>query len=354
MNVLMILNHAPDYREPFLRELGEKVNLTVVAQPCEPDGLSPPEWRKNYQYKEIQPLELFNLLWQPGLGSILHNTSWDIVCVSANLRHVSRIALFVNNAKYRKKWIWWGLIFGEVKSKFVSRVRNYLLSNAAHCLVHSKSVSLRLREQYKIDATSFNNTEIRSNEFRDGVYNKVKDKLNILFVGTYKPRKKIERLIELADRRSDVMVRIVGPGMEALEAPDYLVDSGRVQIFERATGSQLNTHFDWADVAVSPGNVGLLIMNAARHGKGIIIDNNSYHGPEYWLAKETDQPFISFADESAVDRLIDDVHNDPGLIRQWGQALQEKARQEYTIESMVKTHIKVFESVINKNQSSPQ
>jgi len=350
MKVLMVLNHAPDYRESFLRELGKQVDLTVVAQPCEPGGLTAPVSRVGYQYVEISPFGFFGLLWQPGLKGLLRGHPWDVVCVSANLRHISRIFLFLSSPAYRGKWIWWGLIFGEIQSKFVAWARKWLLLKSAGCLVHSKSVSFQLKEKYEIEAVSFNNTETKRSEFRSGVFDKNHYEIRMLFVGTNKPRKKLERLIELAGRREDVSVRIVGPRTEGLHIPEDLKDSKKVEVFGRTTGQQLKPHFDWADLVVSPGNVGLLIMNAARHGKGIVVNNNSYHGPEFWLAKETGQPFISFDDKDEVDQFIDQLHENPSLLEEWGKALQCKAKQEYTIESMAETHVKVFESVCTGQQ----
>jgi len=347
MKVLMILNHAPDYREAFLRELGKykSIDLTVIAQPCEPNGLTPPDYRDGYQYIEINSIRFFGLLWQPGLGQILRGNQWDVVCVSANLRHLSRIALFITNPGYKDKWIWWGLIFGEVESIIAGLVKKYLFELSAGCLVHSKAVSLRLQKEYDMEGISYNNTEVARAEFRPGNFEKQNHEIKMLFVGTYKPRKKLERLIKLATRRDDVKIRIVGPGMEKLQGYQKLAEVGKFEVYGRATGNLLNHHFDWADILVSPGNVGLLCMNAARHGKGIVIDNNSYHGPEFFLAKEADQPFISFSNSAEVDQFIERVQKDPSLLEKWGNALQEKARKEYTIEHMAEVHVHTFEAV---------
>jgi len=307
--------------------------------------LTQPESREAYRYVEIAPFSFFGLRWQPGLGRFLSEQMWDVVCVSANLRHLSRIWLFLRNSKYRRRWIWWGLIFGEIRSKVLSKIRIFLFERAAGCLVHSKAVSFRLEEKCGIKAISFNNTEIKRDEFRTVHFNKAHREIRMLFVGTYKPRKKLERLIQLSIRRDDIRIRIVGPGMKSCFLTELSNASKRVEIFDRATGSDLNRHFDWADLTVSPGNVGLLIMNSARHGKGIVIDNDSYHGPEYWLAKETGQPFISFCDSEEVDQFINYIKENRLLLQQWGDALQVKAKEEYTIEHMVEVHIRVFKAV---------
>lgn len=347
MKVLLILNHAPDYRESFLEGLAKsaEIELTVVAQPCRPDRLSPPTARNGYKYIEIMPFKFFGLLWQPGLRSILRTTNWDVVCVSANLRHISRIFLHLSSHQFWKKWIWWGLIFAESDLKVNNLVRRYLFKRSAGCLVHGKSVLARLHDEFDVKALSYNNTEVQESEFRNGNFEKIPNKIKILFVGTYKPRKKIERLIELAYRRRDVWVRIIGPGMEQLVISEDFINNERVSIYNKITGDELNSHFDWADIVASPGNVGLLTMTAARHGKGIVIDKDSYHGPEVFMAEEAQQPIISFGNNKDVDEFLDCLHDNPSLLQLWGSTLQELAKREYTIENMVKVHVSAFSRV---------
>lgn len=346
MKVLFILNHAPDYREPFLRELGtyKYIELTVIAQPCEPDGLSAPEHRKAYNYIEINSIDFFGLLWQPGLRRILRESKWDVVCVSANLRHLSRLLLFITNPGYWNKWLWWGHIFGKNKSHVLHVFRKFITNSAAGCLVHGKSIAKELNDTYVTKAISFNNSEIKKNDFRLGRFNQHPE-LRLLFVGRCQRRKKLERLVDLAERRNDVQVRLIGPGTEKLSVSAELLNQRRVQFFGRTVGEDLHCHFDWADLVANPGHVGLLAMNAAKHGKGIVIDSCSDHAPEFYLAKEADQPFISFNDQHEVDQIIDRVKNNPSLLEKWGKDLQEKAMEEYTIEHMAKVHVKAFEAV---------
>lgn len=353
MNVLMLLNHAPDYREPFLRELGSQVDLTVVAQSCEADGLTPPETRSGYRYIEIEPYRFWVLLWQPGLGRLLRNEYWDIVCVNANLRLISRIFLFLLHPRYQKKWIWWGHIVGSKTSWIIKMLRKWLIKKSAGCLVHSKSVVLELKEKYGVDAISFNNSEAMAHEFRDAVYDRLHQEIRMLFVGRYHPRKRLERLVQLASRREDVSFRIVGPGMENLSLDDSLQNTGILKIFGRTVGEQLKSHFDWADIVANPGHVGLLVINAARNGKGIVVDKASYHAPEHWLAIEAGQPFISFGNKEEVDSFLDRIHAEPSLIKQWGKSLQEKAKKEYTIEVMAETHLRVFQSIAAGADTNP-
>lgn len=345
MKVLLIIDHAPDYREAFFRELGKKVDLTVGAQPCRSAGLAPPQRRVGYRYIEAPAKHFKGFYWQPGLKKLLYKENWDVVCCDINLRQLARLFLFVTNRKWWDRWVWRGLIFGQSDFQLLGMIRRVLFKSAAGCLVYSEEVARRVKQEYGAAAISFNNTEVKRDEFRTGKFDADHEELRLIFVGTFKPRKKLERLVRLAENRPDVSIRIIGPGMKQLEVPYGLENNGRLKVFGRLTGKDLNTHFDWSDLVVSPGNVGLLVMNAARHGKGIVIDNNSYHGPEYWLAKEAGQPFISFGDTQEVDRFIDGVLDNRWKLQQWGRQLQDVAKEKYTIEYMAEAHYRVFEKI---------
>lgn len=351
MKVLLTLNHAPDYREPFLRELGNKVDLTVISQPCADGGLTPPPERKDYRYIEIPSFTLFGLTLQTGIKRLISLEEFDVICCSLNFRQPQWLLPFLLNSEFRNKWVWWGSIYGHHNNFFLRALRKYLLTRASGCLVYSELIEKQVREEVNINALSFNNTEILEREFRAGNFAE-HEGLHLLFVGRYHPRKNLDRLIELAKRRDDMSVHLVGPGMDSVEIPDDLKNSNRVKTFGRTLGKDLNPHFDWADIAVSPGDVGLLVMNAARHGKGIIIEEKGEHGPECWLAKEAGQPFIPFENQEETDAFFDNLINQKHLLREWGGKLQEIAREKYTIEYMVEVHHKVFRAVHENHEIS--
>ena len=347
IKVLLVLDHAPDYRESFLQELANMVDLTVVAQPCEADGLSAPRLRSGYRYIEIAPLRLGGISWQPGIMQLIHQEKWDAVCYDLNLRHINRIVSFIKNKKLRKKWLWRGHIFGRNESKILYHARKYLLRKAAGCLAYNELIAQRVMNEYGVETASFNNTQVKNNEFRTGCFDRHAE-LRILFVGRNQPRKKLQRLVNLTERVPDLHLRMIGPGMEELDVSYKLQSSGRIELFGRIVGNDLNSHFDWADMVFNPGHAGLLVMNSAQHGKGIAIDANSAHAPEYWLAKEAGQPFIPFDDQGAVDHFLEDVRKNRGKFQQWGRQLQILAKKKYSIEYMSRVHYKAFKRAADK------
>lgn len=342
MRVLLILDHAPDYREPFLRLLGQEVDLTVIAQPCFSGNLTPPEQRRGYSYKELRPFWFGNKFCvQPGVASYLKETSYDVYCVSLNMRHISLLLSFFRNPDLWQRWVWWGQVFGRNQSFMLKWLRHYALTRSAGCLTYTEKLAQEVANRFNITAASFNNTQALSTDFV-ACEGPEEGPLRFLFVGRCQPRKRLERLVDLAHRRDDVLVRLVGPGMERLDIPSWLIQAGRVQYYGRTTGPDLQQHFEWADLVANPGHAGLLVMNAAQHGKGIVIDRISEHAPEYYLAEEAEQPFIDFGDVAAVDQLVNSLLHNRHYCRDMGRRLQQRALEAYTVEEMVRRHVHLF------------
>lgn len=346
MKVLIIIDHAPDYRESFFRQLADKVDLTVVAQPCESDGLFPPIQRIGYNYIEEPSKRAFGFFWQAGLLRIILQEDWSIICVDLNLRHIARALAFIRSKPLWSKWVWWGHIFGKNSSLFFDQSRQFFLTRGANCLTYSEEIAQTVKDRYGVPAVSVNNTQICLKDFKFFQHNKHSD-IRLIFVGRYQTRKRLERLVDLCKRRSDVSVRLVGPGMAQLDIPEILIKTGKIQIFPRLIGEKLEPHFEWADLVAAPGHVGLLVMNAAQHGRGIVIDSQAMHAPEYFMAKEAKQPFIAFGKQNEVDQFIDEIKKNREKIQHWGQCLQTLAKQKYTVEAMADAHVGVFNAVCN-------
>jgi len=244
------------------------------------------------------------------------------------------IAAFPALSDLNNKNVWRGHVMGKSQSLLLNVVRGFLSLRAGKCLAYSQLQSARVNRDLDVEAIRFNNTEVREWKCREVPYKQQNNSLNLIFVGRFQRRKKLQKLIDLALRCPAVCVRLIGPGMENLSVPGELYHTGRVECYEKMSGEDLDSHFDWADLVASPGDAGLLVMNAARHQKGIIIDSSGLHAPEYWLAKETNQPFIDFSNEDAVHDFVSSALENPAIVEEWGESLQEIARKRYTIEYM--------------------
>jgi len=235
-------------------------------------------------------------------------------------------------------------MIGRNDNYILDGVRKYFLKRSAVCLTYNEPIAREVRRRYGGHAVSFNNTEVCERDFRVSRYSE-HDEVRLLFVGRYQVRKRLDRLIDLVARRGDIKVRLVGPDMQQLHIPSNLTEAGQIEVIGRTVGSKLDVHFDWTDLVANPGHVGLLAMNAARYGKGIVIDSESQHAPEHWMAKEAQQPFINWSDSLAVDNFIDDVKRNRSLYQKWGRDLQMVAKDKYTVEAMVDVYLKAFKGV---------
>lgn len=349
VKVLFVLNHAPDYRESFLSALSNYVDLTVIAGSCEADNLIPPKGRKGYRYLEISHSVFLGAQWPREKYNYDYLSNFDIICCSFNPRSPYWWFMILRYPELRSKWIWWGQIYGRSNLFLFHYVRKFFLPISERILVYSDDIVTRMNTEYGLNAVSFNNTEIGENEFYSGVYlNLNNNSLNLLFVGRNQERKKLSRLMDIIIQHDELKLRLVGKGMSDLEIPHDLIHNGRVEIFSHTTGAALKVHFDWCDLVVNPGHAGLLVMNAARHGKGILIDNESSHAPEVILAKEARQPFVSFSSVEDCKKILEVFRTDRTFLKSLGSNLQSVAKTKYTVENMVQIHVKVFLEIVKK------
>lgn len=347
-NVLMLLDNAPNYREEFLRQLGRACNLTVCAQPCEPDYLTPPSSRLDYRYVEYVASRFLIFRFQPRLKDLLLDPALDLVFVNFNLKRPDRLFYFLFLPKIRPIWVWRGRIVGRIDNRVIGRfLKSAFLRGARRLLVYNDSDADFCHKNYNKKTYSFNNTEVARTDFRNPVFLK-EHCLKIIYVGRFQERKRLGRLLKLAADFPDISIRIIGPSCEKLKK-DLLWSVGlkNVEIFGPLFGEDVNEHFDWCDAVVNPGHAGLLVMNAAKHGKPIFIDSSSEHAPEISLAEEADQYLFDFRDIEAVGSHMLELWTAYDPLVQVGRRLQRIALDRYSIENMVNIHLKVLKELVD-------
>jgi len=322
------------------------VELCVIAQPCEIDGLTSPHKRHLYKYIELKSQRFLGLSFQFNMLEVLKYRKWDIICVDFNLRQIMRLYLFIKHIELRPIWVWWGHLIGSKENFIFCTLRAYFFKYAAGCLGYNTIITNKVKKINR-NSLSINNNQASTVDFRDGLFQK-HNGINLLFVGRYQKRKKLERLISIAERNSDIRVRVIGPNMESLSVPNHLQFERRIEKYPKTEKELLNPHFDWADIVISPGHVGLLVSNTALHGKGIVIDKNSRHAPEYLMALEADQPFIDFGNISEVDEFFHMIRQAPECLKVWAEELQKIGKSKYSLEYMVKQHELLFKQIVNR------
>lgn len=341
--VLLLLDHAPNYRESFLRELGSLCDLIVVAQNCELDNLTAPKERLGYGYIELKNKKASKIRWNFELSQIIKGTAPDLVCIALNLRHPIRILDFYK-AKFKNiKWIWWGQVYGRNDSAIIVALKKNLIKQSQGCLVYTKDIVERLNLP---NVASFDNSQFSRKDYIKLPNTFEENKIKCLFVGRPQERKRLEILIKMAEIYDFLSIRLVGPNMQEYFNNEMLLDN--VFLYGAASGEELKEHFLWSNLVVNPGHAGLLVMNAACHNRPIVIDSKVNHAPEVILAKETNQYFIDFENEKEVSAFLNSVKNNKEDLLEKATLLFTYARQEYTVENMAYKHFQYFKKVLEK------
>ncbi|GAB2989252.1 hypothetical protein GCM10027284_02220 [Cyclobacterium sediminis] len=337
--VLFLIDHAPNYRESFLRELSHLCHLTVLAHSCERDNLTPPIKRIGYNYIELKQTYGKKLRFNFELPKIIRSIDPDVICVALNPRYPVRIINFLFSISLWSKWIWWGQIFGRSNNFILDKLRLYLLKKSFGTLVYTDDIANKLSG---INVVSFNNSQFSSKEFKK-LDNIIDNSLKFLFVGRPQKRKNLEYIITLANKNPNFKFRLVGPGMLNYFS-DYDIPNN-IELFGAAQGENLTNHFKWSNLVLNPGHVGLLVMNAACHCRPIIINSDVNHAPEIILAQESDQFFLNFNSDQDVDLFFSNLSQNKDLIINKGNLLYSNGLKKYTVEMMAKNHMEVFNNV---------
>jgi len=343
MKVLLHLDHAPDYRESFLRKLGEKCELIVVANSCEKDFLIPPSERLGYMYIELCNCVGYKIRLNFELKNIIDSIKPDVICVALNLRYPIRILTFLFYKDLRDRWIWWGQVFGRNDNAPLVRLKEFLIKRSQGVLVYTKEIATKLKG---LSVLSFNNSQFSENDFLRLPNTIRQGSRNFLFVGRPQSRKRLNLILEFAKKYPYHRFRVVGPEMESYFNGESV--PGNFSVYPAAKGKELEDHFLWSNIVLNPGHVGLLVMNAAAHNRAIAIDSKVVHAPEVLLARKTDQFFLDFLNGRETSIFFENTVMDEKMLIHKGENLYEHALQEFTIEKMVEKHIFFFSSVFNR------
>lgn len=338
IKVLYFLNHAPNYRDIFLSELGKYIDLTAVFYPGAEAKLKDPDKRENYQYIIPKTKRFLNIHFNLKEFT-LANGDYDVIIVGYSLWYPFRMLnLFRRNPN--KRIISTGIFFGRNQDALTKILRKLLVERSEGILAYSDIVKNKLlKEGVTKPIISFNNTSFKESDIEPLPIPALADKLNILWVGRFLPRKRVERLYELAKIEPRINVRIIGPGnREFFKGYPGL---SNFELFDAAYGNDLKGHFQWSHLVFNPGGAGLLVMNAARFQRAIVIDNNSHHGPEIQLAINADQDFIDFSDREVVLGFIDYIFNNPSYLQEKAEIICEEMHN-FTIEHMVAQYLKAI------------
>jgi len=347
-NVLLFLGHAPEYREGFLRSLSDHCNLTVCASSGVADSLISPSSRVGYKYIELNRYRLFNFYFQSGLTSIIESKDWDAIIMPLNVRDISRfLTILIYGKLIKPKLIWRGHIYGYSKNFIICSIRKFLLNKGVACLTYNQSIQSKVTLRHpKLKTYSFNNTHVFKDDFYQTPFlNSSKSCLNLLFIGRNTKRKNLSMLVALLNQYDFINLRLIGQGCTSIDhsflKPNAL---NRLSLYEYIADSKdLIPHIQWTDSFICSGDVGLLVLTAAKYYRPIIVSSDSpNHGPEFELAVESSQPIVSFTDNIQFSKLLSKLNSNREYLTTYASTLSDLAKKKFTIENMVSSHLQAI------------
>lgn len=339
--VLWLMQVAPHYREDLLRELGQRFQVTVSCVPSNEYALFPPKERCDYKYLEAKRFRIGRFRFLDEFALIFTQGPWDAVICTEDMhfppRYLWYLCWLIAGKHKIGRWVWWGHFMGRRNWWLLRWLRRVLVNSSCGALTYTEGLRMKLlRDGCRPNLVlSSNNTVVRARDFSITPVPELEGGLKLLYVGRNQDRKKILRLVELADMLPFVSVRLVGPLMEELR-PDVMMRGvqSRVEIIGPKVGNELTEHFLWAHCVVAPGHLGLLVTDAARFGRPIIVDSSSDHAPEVYIAQDADQQFIDWSIPGEAASYFTSMCEGQVDLQVLADRLVSTVRANYTIETM--------------------
>lgn len=337
------MQYAPHYREDLLRELGKQFDLTVSCVPCSEYSLIPPAHREGYVYFLPKGKRFGDFWFLKEDLTIFRKPRWDAVISVEDMHHPLRYVWYaiwlITGGRKKGRWIWWGHFSGR-RQWFVLRwLRRWLVNSSSGALTYSEAMraSLIAMGCRPEKVMSSNNTVVCERDFSISPVPKMDGSARLLYVGRNQPRKALRRLVELAARRPEVRVRIIGPlATDLRKDVDELGLREQVECLDPIVGEALAKHFSWCHCVVAPGHLGLLVTDAARFGRPILVDSSSDHAPEASIAEEAGQPFFDWSSRRVVDSYVDTLLGGRVDLQNLADQLSDMVKMNYTIEEMAR------------------
>lgn len=368
MKILFLTNIPSPYRVKFFQELGNHVDLTVLY---EKQLASNRDEKWVYQidecksYKEIvlkAAIRRQDTAFCPSVVKYLKQATYDFIIVGV---YSTATALYAIRYMKRKKIPYWiscdgALVKNEnslkrfVKKQFLVGADGYFSSGAMtdQWLMH---YGVSEEKIYRYPFSSIYDKQVEKAIIDEGSREELKKKLgfsypyNILFVGQFIHRKGVDTLLDAVERLPrDIGVYLVGgePQEEYLQK----VREGKltnVIFLPFMQESCLKEYYKAADLFVLPTREdiwGLVINEALGNGVEVITTDKCVAGMEMIQDGVNGRIVPADDSESLTKAILEELH----LPKEEKERRREEALKvaaQYTIERMVESHLKAWESI---------
>lgn len=373
MRILVSTSLLSPYRVDWFNELGKYTEVDILY-------LEEGNKERNQEWLAKRPenckYQLMRGVRFPAIGKIsfdlikkVRKGSYDIV-ICDGYGFVTQLfnILFLNSKKINYFMNVDGAVLKEKEKLFVSWIKRRILSSVPFFLCGSKETSKILvsygansdkiihhhfSSLYKADLYSSVMSEVEKCELRRKL--RITEKNVIISVGRFSYLngygKGYDVLLRVASqlKNSDIGWYIIGgKPTEEFEEMTSSLQLTNVHYIDFKPKEELKEYYRAADIFVlmTVGDVwGLVINEAMACGLPVITTNKCVAGVE--LVEEGKNGYIvNVGDDNTLALCIKRLIDNPNVVANMGKASIDRI-QDYTIESMARTHIDAFNKVVN-------
>jgi glycosyltransferase involved in cell wall biosynthesis len=342
--VVILQTVVPDYRGPFFEELRKHVSGDVELLAGDED------WQTDIVHArgsaDVRLGNVFllgrRLLWQ--VGAIRPLLRADVAVVSLNPRVLTGWIVLVSRGVMRRRTVVWGHAWPRKgRGRRSDALRAVMRRSASTLVVYTETEARQVaQDSPKVKVVAAPNALYRRSEI--GPTETVEPPTDVVYVGRLTPSKHVDLLVDAfvsaeAELPEDTRLVIVGDGplRETLEVrarassrPTRILFAGHVSSVDDVRAIYAN-----AVVSVSPGPVGLSLIQSLGFGVPMILARDADHGPESEAAADGENVVMfSPTARDALARALVDVlgRRDEWLARR--QSIADPIRDTYSIERM--------------------
>jgi glycosyltransferase involved in cell wall biosynthesis len=331
-NLLILQNSIHHYRIPVYVELCKYYNVTVLHSGAKVMGIDRVFNEIIMPNKKIGPFYI-----QSGILTQVASGEYDVIIAMFDVRWLNNVlaVFFKKNARF----IFWGHRYSN--NVVINKVRDLLMLITDGILLYSNSEVVRMNSRGIENSKIFvaPNTMYISN-CSDGS-SSIKN--SFIFVGRAQKRKQVDILIrsfsEILDRiPSYVKLNIIGSGVENENLKilaNQLNISDRVNFMgEIIDEEKLKYLFHQAYAYISPGPVGLSVLQSFAYGIPVVTNHSGKHGPEFSNLIPNNNALL-FNNFGELKEILVSLCVDSSLSSRLGKNAYEFYSNERTLEKMI-------------------
>ena len=342
--ILIVQEYIPHYRIALFDRLGQEENLDVTVLHSGKPTAAPERF---YHEIIVNQRALGVLRYQDRVMEL--STAFDIVILMFDMRYISTLRLLLTSG--RIPVILWGIGLGQ--REWVNKLRMAVMNKAKGLVLYDGAVIPRFVEKGFPEERIFvaHNT-VHVHHEADWS----NPRRTFLFVGQFKERKRVQDLLSAfycarPELPEDIHINIVGSGDQRAELEAQAAELGikdRVSFLGKITENEkLAPLFEKAIAYVSPGHVGLSVLQSFAYGVPVVTTKDTFHGPEANnMIDGENSLYYNGSIEQLTEKLVY-LANNPDDALLLGKNAYEYYNENRTIDKMSEGFTDAIEYVLN-------